>query len=198
MKTLLLLILTVFGACNVKECPKGFDFTPSEQELIPYKKDSLLIFTNDRGKFDTFNIISRTKRIVDKGFEIETSSHDWLEIEIRYTNKSFSEGPEQDRQLAWITKGCKDHSFGISASWGDFWDGLYFKKGDFINNYSYPDTIKYFPFNSDTLLNVLQFQTDTTFWTDATERNIKKVYWLPGEGVIQYETRKTGTWKKIR
>jgi hypothetical protein len=198
MKTLLLLILTFFGACNVKECPKGLDFTRSEQELIPYQKDSLLIFTNDQGKFDTFNITSRTKRIVDKGFEIETSSHDWLEIEIRYTNKSFSEGPEQDRQLAWITKGCKDNSFGISASWGDFWDGLYFKKGDFINNYSYPDTIKNFPFNSDTLLNVLQFQTDTTFWTDATERNIKKVYWLPGEGVIQYETRKTGTWKKVR
>lgn len=176
----------------------NFDFSIKEAESIPYKTDSLLIFKNEHGDLDTFIITNRSKRIVDKGFEVETSSHDWLEIEITYTNKHFSEYPDSDRQLAWITKGCKSQNFGISASWMDFWDGLDFGYGTRLSNYSYPDTIQRFQFDSVNLFNVLKFQTDTTIWPDATERNVKTVYWLNGEGVIMYETRNTGTWKKIR
>ena len=194
----LLMASILLISCNRKECSSNFDFSKKEIESIPYRADSILVFKNEHGDLDTFFITERSKRIVDKGFEIETSSHDWLEIEIRYTNKHFDENPESDRQLAWITKDCRSEDFGISASWMDFWDGLDFGYGTHFKNYSYPDTIKKFQFNSQTLLNVLKFQTDTTIWPDAVDRNVKTVYWLNGEGVIMYETRYTGTWKKIR
>ena len=191
-------ILILVSSCDRKECPVNFDFSKEEMKLIPYKTDSLLIFTNENAELDTFYTTRRSKQMVDEGFQIETPARHWLEIEIRYTNKRFAENPGQDRQLAWITKGCKDQQFDILASWMDFWDGLSFRRNEVLTNYSYPDTIKKFAFNGDTLFNVLKFETNILTWPGAADRNVKTVYWLTGEGVIMYETRKTGTWKKLR
>ena len=194
---IILFLLSIISSCNRHECPPGFDFSKEDEQLMPYRNDSILVFKNEKGVTDSF-FISKVKRLVDKGYEIETSSNDWLELEIFYTNKNFPDPPEKTRQLAWITKGCKSKGIGITGSWLDFWDGLNFKTGTPLSNYSYPDTLSSFPFNGDTLNNILRFQTDTTVWPDAKECDVKTVYWLAGEGVIMYETRSSGIWKKIR
>src|SRR4030095_1158008 len=188
MRILIYFLLIPAIACNVKECPADFDFSKEEVQLIPYLNDSLLIFQNEAGKLDTFFITAKKKAIVDKGFEIETGSNHWLELRIFYTNGRLKH-PEDERQLAWITKGCKSKDFDISANWIDFRDNLLLDRKDYLDKSSYPDTFKLIDVNGRQFFNVLKFQTDTIKWPDAINRDVKAVYWSNPKGVIMYETR---------
>jgi hypothetical protein len=195
---ILFLLPIIISSCfSARKCPKNFDFTTKDSLLIPYLKDDILIFESDKGVTDTFYITSKEKSLTDYHDPIEAGAQHYLELKISYTNKRFTNTPPYNMPLLTVKKKCLTGELFIASDWIDYWYGLQFDRNTgYID--SYPDTLHNFRMGDKTLPVVLKFQTDTTKYPDAIENEIKTVYWLPGTGVVKYESRNSGWWTRIQ
>jgi hypothetical protein len=195
--SLFLSTIIIGSSCSTNKCPKNFNLTAKDSLLIPYLKYNILVYKNEENVTDTFYIISREKSLTDYHDPIETGGQHYLELNINYTNKRFTNASRYDMTLLTVKKQCLSGELFMASSWIDYHYGLQFDRNTgYID--SYPDTIYNFIMDDKTFPVILAFQTDTIKYPDAIEKEIKTVYWLPGTGVVKYESRYSGWWTRIQ
>jgi hypothetical protein len=198
--TIILLFSTLITSClnSSKKCADGLKFSSKDSSIIPYLKDKIILFQNKNKTIDTFYITNKKIDKTDYYDPIETGHQHYIEFKINYTNKRFNDNnlSRYSRELLTVKKNCENSELFITSEWLDYHYGLQFdRKTGYID--SYPDTLFNYTFENKILPVILKFQTDTLSYPDAIENEIKTIFWLPGKGIIKYESSKTGWWTRI-